>query len=408
MMKKALNWLDTARKDTVIWVDERLPIFTFIDKHLVSYETPKNLNYLWNFGSLAGVTLMIMIITGLFLAMHYKPDINYAFDSVETIMREVNYGWLIRYIHMNGASMFFILVYIHILRSLYYGSYKEPRELLWLTGIVIFILMMATAFMGYVLPWGQMSYWGATVITNLFSAFPFGESIVQWLWGGFSVGDPTLNRFFILHFLLPFLLIGIVFIHLMALHQFGSNNPLGAEKEKVGTVPFHPFYTVKDLFGLGLFFIIWLGFVFFAPHFFGEPENFIPADPLVTPEHIVPEWYFLPFYAILRAIPSKLGGVVMMFMAIGVLAFLPWIDRSPVRSGRFRPIYKILFWLFVANCLVLGWIGSQPAEGIMVALGRICTGYYFLHFFVLIPLSVHFERGLKVPEYALISSKKKV
>ena len=292
------------------WIDHRLPVFSFMHHELNEYPTPRNLNYWWNFGSLAGFMLVVMIVTGIILAMHYTPHATMAFNSVERIMRDVNYGWLLRYIHMNGASMFFIVVYIHIFRGLYYGSYKAPRELLWMLGVVILLLMMATAFMGYVLPWGQMSFWGATVITNLFSAIPLvGESIVTWLWGGFSVDNPTLNRFFSLHYLLPFVIVGVVVLHIMALHRFGSNNPLGIDiKGPQDTIPFHPYYTVKDKFGLGVFLIFYRGFVFFAPNFFGEPDNYIPANPLATPPHIVPEWYFLPFYAILRAVDDNFIG----------------------------------------------------------------------------------------------------
>lgn len=381
------------------WIDHRLPIFSFINHELRDYPTPRNLNYMWNFGSLAGVMLIIMIVTGIFLAMNYVPNVHYAFDSVERIMREVNYGWLIRYMHMNGASMFFIVVYIHMFRGLYYGSFKAPRELLWMIGVVIFLLMMATAFMGYVLPWGQMSFWGATVITNLFSAFPVvGDSIVTLLWGGFSVDNPTLNRFYALHYLLPFIIAAVSMLHLVALHQFGSNNPLGIERKgPEDSIPFHPFYTIKDLFGLGAFLIIYMGFVFYAPNFFGEPDNYIPANPLVTPPHIVPEWYFLPFYAILRSIPDKLSGVLAMFSAIGVLFILPWLDSHPVRSARFRPYYRWLFWVFLINCLVLGWAGGKPPEGIYLIVGRLTTAYYFFHFLVLLPILSKFEPSPPLP-----------
>ena len=357
----------------VNWIDYRLPIFTFMDHELHEYPTPKNLNYWWNFGSLAGIVLIIMIVSGIVLAMHYTPHVDFAFDSVERIMRDVNYGWLIRYIHMNGGSAFFIIVYIHIFRGLYFGSYKAPRELLWILGVVILLCMMATAFTGYVLPWGQMSFWGATVITSLFSAIPIiGDSIVTFLWGGFSVDNPTLNRFFSLHFLMPFVIVGIVVLHIVALHQHGSGNPVGIDtKSPQDTIPFHPYYTVKDLFGLGIFLILFVGFVFFAPNFFGEPDNYIEADPLVTPAHIVPEWYFLPFYAILRAftvdafiywpiqwlMSAKLAGVLAMFASILILIVLPWLDISPVRSARFRPIYKQFFWILVVDCFVLGWVG---------------------------------------------------
>jgi ubiquinol-cytochrome c reductase cytochrome b/c1 subunit len=389
------------------WINHRLPIFTFITEHLKDYKTPKNLNYMWNFGSLAGITLVIMILTGIFLAMHYTPHVHYAFDSVERIMREVNYGWLIRYIHMNGASMFFIVVYMHIFRGLYYGSYKAPRELLWIIGVFILLLMMATAFMGYVLPWGQMSYWGATVITNLFSAIPFvGDSIVTLLWGGFSVDNPTLNRFFSLHYLMPMLIVAFVLLHLMSLHRFGSNNPTGVEKKtKDDTVSFHPYYTVKDLFGLGVFLTVYALFVFFAPNFFGEPDNYIPADPLVTPVHIVPEWYFLPFYAILRSIPDKLLGVIAMFSAIFVMAAAPWLDRSPVRSARYRPWFRVFYVLFVISCLVLGWAGAQLPEGLPLLLGRLAMVYYFAYFLVVLPVLPFFEKTKALPESISASMK---
>lgn len=391
--------LKTAGQKTADWIDYRLPIFTFLRKEGVDYPTPKNLNYLWNFGSLAGIALVIMILSGVFLAMHYTPHVDYAFNSVERIMRDVNYGWLIRYIHMNGASMFFIVVYLHIFRGLYYGSYKAPRELLWILGVVILLIMMATAFMGYVLPWGQMSFWGATVITNLFSAIPIvGESIVTWLWGGFAIGNPTLVRFFSLHYLLPFLIIGVVCLHLIALHKHGSNNPAGVEKKtKDDTIPFHPYYTIKDLFGLGVFILIWAGFVFFAPDIFGEPDNYIPANPLSTPPHIVPEWYFLPFYAILRAIPDKLGGVIAMFSSIFVLFIVPWLDTSPVKSGRYRPVFKIFFWFLVICCAGLGWAGAHHPEGIPLLVGRICALYYFTYFLGILPLLSKIERPKTPP-----------
>lgn len=375
------------------WIDDRLPIFTLLNHELRDYPTPKNLSYMWNFGSLAGVMLIIMMLTGIFLAMNYVPNVHFAFDSVERIMREVNYGWLIRYMHMNGASMFFIVVYIHMFRGLYYGSFKAPRELLWMIGVVILLLMMATAFMGYVLPWGQMSFWGATVITNLFSAFPLvGESIVTWLWGGFSVDNPTLNRFYALHYLLPFVIAAVSMLHLIALHQFGSNNPLGIERKgPEDSIPFHPYYTIKDIFGLGVFLLVYMGFVFYAPDFFGEADNYIPANPLVTPPHIVPEWYFLPFYAILRSIPDKLSGVLAMFSAIGVLFVLPWLDTHPIRSGRFRPFYRWFFWVLVIDCFLLGWAGANPPEGSFLLIGRLATAYYFFHFLVLLPLLSKFE-----------------
>ncbi|KAF0112597.1 MAG: ubiquinol-cytochrome c reductase cytochrome b subunit [Rhodospirillaceae bacterium] len=384
----------------VRWVDDRLPIFTLMHHSTSAYPTPNNLNYWWNFGSLAGFVLVVMILSGIFLAMNYTPHTAHAFESVERIMRDVNYGWLLRYLHMNGGSMFFALVYIHLFRGMYYGSYKSPREVLWWIGVIIFICMMATAFMGYVLPWGQMSFWGATVITNLFSAVPLvGTEIVTWLWGGFSVDNPTLNRFFSLHYLLPFIIFGLVVVHLWALHTVKSNNPLGIDiKGPQDTIPFHPYYTIKDLYGIGLFLMFYLFFVFFAPNFFGEPDNYIPANPMVTPPHIVPEWYFLPFYAILRAVPDKLSGVVLMFAAILVLFVLPWLDTSKVRSARFRPIYKQLFWIFFLDCLILGWIGAKPPEGAYLVIGRIATVYYFAHFLILLPLTGWFEKPRPLPD----------
>lgn len=383
----------------VKWVDYRLPIFSMMHHELHEYPTPKNLNYFWNFGSLAGIVLGIMIVSGIVLAMNYTAHIDYAFDSVERIMRDVNFGWLIRYIHMNGASFFFIVVYIHMFRGLYYGSYKAPREILWILGVVIMLLMMATAFMGYVLPWGQMSFWGATVITNLFSALPIiGEHIVTWLWGGFGVDNATLNRFFSLHYLLPFAIAGVVILHLAALHQHGSNNPLGIDIKKKGdTIPFHPYYTIKDLFGLGVFLTIFVAVIAYAPNYMGHPDNYIPANPLVTPSHIVPEWYFLPFYAILRAVPDKLFGVLAMFAAIAVLFVLPWLDRSPIRSAKFRPVYFIFFWAFLANCLLLGYCGAMPADEPWVTISRLATAYYFLHFIVILPVLSLYERPVDLP-----------
>jgi ubiquinol-cytochrome c reductase cytochrome b/c1 subunit len=397
----AIGLHDSPFKNPVIrWVDRRLPIFTMMQKEYGTFPTPRNFNYFWNFGALAMVNLAIMIATGIVLAMHYTPHVDHAFVSVERIMRDVNFGWLIRYMHMNGAHMFFVVVYIHIWRGLYYGSYKEPRELLWILGVVIFILMMATAFMGYVLPWGQMSFWGATVITNLFSAIPLiGESIVTWLWGGFSVDNPTLSRFFSLHYLLPFVITGVVFLHVAALHITGSNNPLGVEpKGPQDTLPFHPYYTAKDSFGLVIYAIVFAMLVFFFPLSLGHSDNYIPANPLVTPAHIVPEWYFLAFYAILRAVPDKLGGVVLMFGAILVLFVLPWLDRSPVRSMRFRPIAKWAFLLWTVNFGVLTYAGAMPAEGIWVLISRLTTAYYFAYFLVILPMLARVERPLPLPE----------
>lgn len=381
------------------WVDHRLPIFTFFDHELNDYPTPRNLNYWWNFGSLAGFMLVVMILTGVALAMQYTPQANLAFDSVERIMRDVNYGWMIRYIHLNGASFFFIVTYIHIFRGLYYGSYKKPRELLWMLGVVILLLMMATAFFGYVLPWSQMAFWGATVITNLFSSIPLvGNEIVTWLWGGFSVGNPTLNRFYALHWLLPFVIVGVVFLHLIALHRHGSNNPLGIDRKgPQDSIPFHPYYTIKDLFGLSVFLLVFSIFVFYAPNYLNDPTAYIPANPLQTPAEVVPQWYFLPFFAILRSIPNKLAGVIAMFSSIFVLFVLPWLDTSPVRSARFRPVYRWVFWLLVADVMVLGWVGAHPPEGLNLVVGRFATLYYFLHFLLLFPLVGIFERPLPVP-----------
>ncbi len=388
-------------KNPVInWVDTRLPLFTMMTKEYGVFPTPKNFNYFWNFGALAMINLMIMIVTGIFLAMNYNASTAGAFDSVERIVRDVNYGWLLRYVHANGASMFFIVVYIHMFRGLYYGSYKKPRELLWMIGVVILLLMMATAFMGYVLPWGQMSYWGATVITNLFSAIPVvGDYIVTLLWGGFSVDNPTLNRFFSLHYLMPFVITGVVFLHVVALHITGSNNPLGIEpKSSQDTLPFHPYYTIKDSVGMCVYLMVFAALVFFAPDYLGHADNYTPANPLVTPAHIVPEWYFLPFYAILRSVPSKLGGVIMMFGSIAILFVLPWLDTSPVRSAKFRPIYRQLLYVFVVVCITLGVAGGKPPEGIWVVIGRVCTAYYFLHFLVILPLLGKLEKPLPLPE----------
>ena len=381
------------------WVDSRLPILTLMTKEYGNFPTPKNFNYFWNFGALATINLFVMIATGLFLSMNYNASTAGAFDSVERIMRDVNYGWLLRYAHMNGASMFFIILYIHIFRGMYYGSYKAPRELLWMSGVTLFLLTMATAFMGYVLPWGQMSYWGATVITNLFSAIPVvGNWIVTLLWGGFSVDNPTLNRFFSLHYLLPFVMTGVVFLHVVALHITGSNNPLGIDvKSDQDTLPFHPYYTAKDSVGMAVYFLIFATIVFFAPNFFGEPDNYIVANPLQTPNAIVPEWYFLPFYAILRAVPNKLFGVICMFGSIMIWFVLPWLDRSPVRSARFRPIYRWSLRSMVVAMIVLGVVGAHHPEGIWVPLGRVATVVYFAHF-LLLPIYAFIERPLPLPE----------
>ena len=400
------------------WIDSRLPVFTLIKAEYGVFPTPRNFNYFWNFGAIAMVMLVTMILTGIFLAMNYAATTADAFDSVERIMRDVNGGWLLRYMHANGASFFFIAVYIHIFRGMYYGSYKQPREILWILGVLIFLLMMATAFMGYVLPWGQMSYWGATVITNLFSAIPLvGDSIVTLLWGGFSVDNPTLNRFFALHYLMPFVIFAVVFLHVWALHITGSNNPAGIEpKTKKDTLPFHPYYTMKDSFGIVVFLIIYAYFVFFAPDSLGHPDNYIPADPLVTPAHIVPEWYFLPFYAMLRAITfeigipfteitiisAKLGGVLVMFGSIALLFLLPFLDKHPIRSARYRPLFRIAIIAFLLNFIFLGYIGGQSADAKLLGvplsiIGLLCTGYYYGFFLVILPYLNKHEKGRELP-----------
>jgi ubiquinol-cytochrome c reductase cytochrome b/c1 subunit len=381
------------------WIDYRLPFVAFIEHELYEYPTPRNLNYWWNFGSLAGIVLVVMIVTGVVLAMHYTPHADLAFDSVERIMRDVNYGWLLRYIHMNGASMFFLIVYIHLFRGLYYGSYKYPRELLWILGVVILVLMIATAFMGYVLPWGQMSYWAATVITNLFSAIPVvGDKIVTLLWGGFTVGNPTLNRFFSLHYLLPFVIVAVVGLHLIALHQHGSNNPLGIDhRGPQDTIPFHPYYTIKDMFGLCVFLLFFSIFIFYIPNMLSSADNYIPANPMVTPNHIVPEWYLLPYYAILRSVPNKLFGVILSFGSILLLFLVPWLDTSRVRSARFRPIYKWVYWLLPIDVLALGYVGANPPAGSVVVIGQVATFYYFLHFLILMPLIGKLETPRPLP-----------
>jgi quinol-cytochrome oxidoreductase complex cytochrome b subunit len=370
------------------WFEARLPVGSLIHASFVVYPTPRNLNYWWTFGGILTFMLGVQIATGVVLVMHYTPTAKEAFDSVEHIMRDVNYGWLFRYVHANGASLFFLAVYIHMFRGLYYGSYKAPREVLWLLGVIIFLLMMATAFMGYVLPWGQMSFWAATVITNLFSAIPlFGKAITEWLWGGYAVDQPLLQRFFSLHYLLPFMIAGVVVLHVWALHVVGQNNPTGVDvKSDKDTVPFTPYATIKDTFILVCFLILFAWFVFYIPNYLGHSDNYIPANPLQTPPHIVPEWYFLPFYAILRAIPSKLGGVIALFASIAVLAFLPWLDTSKVRSARYRPMFRQFFWILVICCIGLGYLGSQPPEGGYVIAARILTAYYFLHFLVILPL----------------------
>jgi ubiquinol-cytochrome c reductase cytochrome b subunit len=370
------------------------PIINLLNDHLIDYPTPVNINYLWNFGSMAGIFLVVQIVTGIFLAMHYTPHVDLAFLSVEHIMRDVNNGWLLRYLHANGASMFFGVVYIHVARGIYYGSYQKPRGFVWVVGVVILILMMATAFMGYVLPWGQMSFWAATVITNLFSAFPIvGEPIVAWLWGGFSVDNATLNRFFSFHYLLPFLIVGAVLAHLAVLHQNGSNNPLGVQAA-IDKIPFYPYFIVKDLFSWVVAFIFYFGFVFFAPNYLGHTDNYIEANAMVTPSHIVPEWYFLPFYAILRSIPHKLGGVIAMFAALLVLLLLPYLNTSEVRSSSFRPIHRQFFWLLVLDYFILGWIGGCAPETPYLEIGQLATFFYFFYFLFIVPILGILERKL--------------
>ena len=381
------------------WLEKRLPIGGLVYDSFVAYPTPRNLNYWWTFGGILTFMLGVQIITGIVLAMHYTPNVLLAFDSVEGIMRDVNYGWLIRYVHANGASMFFVAAYIHMFRGMYYGSYKEPREVLWILGVILLLLMIATGFMGYVLVWGQMSFWAATVITNLFSAIPgVGGAIVTWLWGGFAVGDPTLNRFFSLHYLLPFVIAGVVVLHVWALHVVGQNNPAGIEpKSDKDTVPFTPYATAKDAFGIMVFCLVFAWFVFYIPNYLGHADNYIPANPAVTPAEIVPEWYYLPFYAILRSIPDKLLGVCALFAAIAILAFMPWLDTSKVRSARYRPLYRQFFWLFVITCIMLGWLGSKPPTGIYVILARLFTVYYFGFFLVILPLLGIFEKTKPLP-----------
>jgi ubiquinol-cytochrome c reductase cytochrome b subunit len=388
------------------WFDARMPLPRLVHDSFVSYPVPRNLNYAYTFGGILTIMLVVQILTGVVLAMHYAASTATAFSSVEKIMRDVNWGWLIRYMHMNGASFFFVAVYLHIGRGLYYGSYKAPRELLWILGCIIFLLMMATAFMGYVLPWGQMSFWGATVITGFFTAFPIvGEWIQQLLLGGFAVDNPTLNRFFSLHYLLPFMIAGVVILHVWALHVTGQTNPTGIEvKHKSDTLPFTPFATSKDAFAMLIFLAVFAYFIFYLPNYLGHPDNYIEADPLKTPAHIVPEWYFLPFYAILRAITfnigpidSKLGGVLAMFGAVLVLFVIPWLDTSKVRSAVYRPWYKMFFWLFVVNALFLGWLGSRPAEGWYIPAMQVSTLYYFAFFLVIMPLLGLFETPRRMP-----------
>jgi ubiquinol-cytochrome c reductase cytochrome b subunit len=388
------------------WIDQRLPMPRLVYNAVGGgYPVPRNLNHFWNFGVLAGVALGIQIVTGIVLAMHYNANADTAFQSVEHIMRNVNQGWFLRYAHANGASFFFIVTYIHIFRGLYYGSYKAPREMVWLLGLVIFLLMMATAFMGYVLPWGQMSFWGAKVITGLFGAIPLvGESLQTWLLGSFAPDQSTLTRFFSLHYLLPFVIAGVIILHIWALHIPGSGNPTGVDvKGPQDTLPFHPFYTAKDGFALALFMLAFAAVTFYAPNYLGHADNYIPANPLATPAEIVPEWYFWPFYAILRAftvdfiLPAKLWGVIAMFGSIILLFFLPWLDPSPVRSGNYRPTFKIFFWMLVVDVLILGYVGGKPAEQPYVMISQFATIYYFAHFLIILPILSRVERTLPLP-----------
>jgi ubiquinol-cytochrome c reductase cytochrome b/c1 subunit len=381
------------------WLEKRLPIGGLIHSSFVAYPTPRNLNYWWTFGGILSFMLGVQIVTGVVLAMHYTAQVDMAFNSVEAIMRDVNYGWLLRYLHAYGASMFFLAVYIHMFRGLYYGSYKEPREVLWILGVIIYLLMMATGFMGYVLVWGQMSFWAATVITNLFSAIPgVGDALVTWLWGGYAVGNPTLNRFFSLHYLLPFVIAGVVVLHVWALHVAGQNNPAGIEpKSDKDTVPFTPYATIKDGFFMAVFCILFAWFVFYIPGYLLNGDNFIPANPAVTPSEIVPEWYYLPFYAILRAIPNKLLGVIALLASIVLLAFLPWLDTSRVRSANYRPLYRQFLIVFFLAVIGLGYLGSQPPEGGYVIAARILTAYYFVFLLIILPLLGLFETTKPLP-----------
>jgi ubiquinol-cytochrome c reductase cytochrome b/c1 subunit len=381
------------------WLESRLPIGGLLHSSFVAFPNPRNLNYWWTFGGILSFMLASQIVTGVVLAMHYTPQSSLAFDSIEHIMRDINYGWLLRYAHANGASMYFLALYIHIFRGMYYGSYKAPREVLWLFGVTIFLLSIATAFLGYVLPWGQMSFWGATVITSLFTAIPvIGDSITTWLWGGYAVDNATLNRFYSLHYLFPFIIAGIVILHIWALHVHGSNNPAGIEKKtSKDTLSFHPYFTVKDGFALVCFLVLYGWIVFYVPNYLYDPDNYIEANPLHTPVHIVPEWYYLPFYAILRSIPNKLIGTAVMFASVLIIAFLPWLDTSKVKSAKYRPLYRIAFWLFVLCAVLLGYLGSKPPEGAYVIAARFLTVYYFLFFLVILPLLSQFERTKPIP-----------
>lgn len=373
---------------------KKYPYLGVLDSTAVRYPSPSNFNYFWSFGIFAITCLAIQILTGIFLAMHYCSDVSLAFVSVEHIMRDVNYGWLVRYVHANGSSMFFLVVYIHMFRGLYYSSFVRPRHFLWISGVLIMFVMIIVSFMGYVLPWGQMSFWAATVITNLMSAIPFvGNEIVIWLWGGYSVGNATLSRFFALHFLLPFVIAALVIVHVLFLHEHGSNNPLGIDAYP-DAINMTPYYIVKDVLSLVFFLILFAFFVYFAPNLLGHPDNYIPANPLVTPAHIVPEWYLLPFYAILRSIPDKLGGVVALMASIIVLAFVPVLLESDIRSLKNRYFAKPLFYMFLVICIMLGWLGAQPIKAPYYQLGQIVTFLYFAYFIVIYPAVIQFEKYL--------------
>jgi ubiquinol-cytochrome c reductase cytochrome b/c1 subunit len=382
------------------WFESRLPLMGLVHSSFVAYPVPRNLNYMWTFGAILSFMLVAQIVTGVVLAMHYVPSATEAFGSINHIMRDVNYGWLVRYMHTNGATLFFLACYIHMFRGIYYGSFKAPRELLWIIGVVIYFLMAATAFLGYVLPWGSMSFAGATVITNLLSAIPLvGTAITYWLWGGYAVGDPTLNRFFSLHYLLPFIIVGAVGLHVWALHVTGQNNPDGVEVKNAerDTMAFTPYATIKDVFALSVWLIIYAWLIFYIPNYVLDADNSNIANPLATPAHVVPEWYLLPFYAILRAIPNKLMGVIALFASIAILAFLPWLDRSPVKSAKYRPTYRFFFWVFVVICIGLGWLGSQePTEGLTL-IARFLTVGYFGFFLVIMPLLSFTERTKPIP-----------
>ncbi|MCU7848647.1 MAG: cytochrome b N-terminal domain-containing protein [Candidatus Thiodiazotropha sp. (ex Lucinoma kastoroae)] len=405
-------------KNFMGWIDDRYPMTKVWNEHLAEYYAPKNFNFWYFMGSLAMLVLVIQILTGVWLAMSYKPDAELAFGSVEYIMRDVDWGWLIRYMHSTGASAFFIVIYLHMFRGLMYGSYRKPRELLWIIGVVIYLAMMATAFFGYLLPWGQMSYWGAQVIVNLFSAVPvIGPDLGVWVRGDYVISDATLNRFFALHFLVPFVLAALVFVHIIALHKVGSNNPDGIEIKKgpkgnrwddkapADGIPFHPYYSVKDIAGVAGFLFLFAAAVFFAPEmggYFIEHPNFEPANPLKTPEHIAPVWYFTPFYAILRAVPSIAGsafpGVMAMFASILIMFFLPWLDRSPVKSIRYKGmLYKVMLWVFAINFVILGFLGTQPTTDLYTLMAQIGTIYYFA-FFLLMPIYSKMDKTKPVPE----------